>query len=282
MNFRLGFAVSKNLMRSMRTTISAYVDGKQETMEVYITPVNESHSLQGFEKKSVIEVEKYSLTTPIPGTKNTYLIKNTVSKTIKIGNSKNPFKRLATLQTGNEAMLSLIACCIGGEEYERELHKRYTKNRGLGEWFILNDAEMEEIISEFKRRRDIPIPPSKTINDLETIASHIELKIPPFKAKNLFLIYNKIIDKNLLAGLINSFKEIDGITVGHHDNKTYVYVHFKDFLYAKGQNLLVFEITGPPAVHTIKDGYSTVKKWVERMNDAALTAHFSALSISNK
>lgn len=54
---------------------------------------------------------------------------------VKIGYSKNPEKRLKSLQTGNQAPLKLLLVLDGGTDKEAELHERFAELRSRGEWF---------------------------------------------------------------------------------------------------------------------------------------------------
>jgi len=54
---------------------------------------------------------------------------------IKIGRSKNPKRRLQSLQTGNAKELRLIASLEGLGWRERDLHERLREWRVSGEWF---------------------------------------------------------------------------------------------------------------------------------------------------
>lgn len=62
-----------------------------------------------------------------------YFIQDTHSRAIKIGTSKSPIKRLASLQTAHGSKLVLVGVMDGGEQEERVLHQQFTRKRG--EWF---------------------------------------------------------------------------------------------------------------------------------------------------
>lgn len=69
-------------------------------------------------------------------TPHTYLIAAEGSPLVKIGHTNvSPEKRLAGLQTGQPMLLTLLWSQPG--DYERELHKRFSKHRVRGEWFDL-------------------------------------------------------------------------------------------------------------------------------------------------
>lgn len=59
---------------------------------------------------------------------------------VKIGVAVNVEKRLASLQTGNPAPLTLLVAISGNEKMERELHKRFAVDRVQGEWFNFSPA----------------------------------------------------------------------------------------------------------------------------------------------
>jgi hypothetical protein len=68
-----------------------------------------------------------------------YLISD--GKNLKIGHSKNPFRRLKQLQTGHSSKLKLIKVYDLPDWVEKRLHYllRSTKARDKGEWFTCND-----------------------------------------------------------------------------------------------------------------------------------------------
>lgn len=68
-----------------------------------------------------------------------YCILNKAQNTCKIGFSKNPQKRLQTLQTGNSDILSLKFILPGEEESEILLHDKFKEDKIRGEWFIYSD-----------------------------------------------------------------------------------------------------------------------------------------------
>lgn len=64
-----------------------------------------------------------------------YFIQQGESGSIKIGYSKNPAQRLATLQTGHSEPLHMRAMAPGSMAQERALHDRFAHLRVSGEWF---------------------------------------------------------------------------------------------------------------------------------------------------
>ena len=64
-----------------------------------------------------------------------YFIQAHKTGMIKIGRSKDPNKRLKSLQTGSGDKLKLIAVFEGQGHREFELHDRLASYRKQGEWF---------------------------------------------------------------------------------------------------------------------------------------------------
>lgn len=77
-----------------------------------------------------------------------YLMKNSRNGLIKIGFSKDPKVREATLQS-EEPEVSLIFSEVGTMEYEAELHARFSDKRIRGEWFRLSCEEICSITGGF-------------------------------------------------------------------------------------------------------------------------------------
>lgn len=79
-----------------------------------------------------------------------YLIKNTEESSYKIGVSKNPKKRIKSLNTGNSAKLVLVSMFETKYAYkiERTLHRKYSYMRKHGEWFDLSIKEDNNFISD--------------------------------------------------------------------------------------------------------------------------------------
>ncbi|MFE5523459.1 GIY-YIG nuclease family protein [Streptomyces virginiae] len=67
----------------------------------------------------------------------TYVIGMEGSPLVKIGTAANPNSRLATLQTGQPAPLSLLWTCEGDRALEKAVHVRLAAYRTRGEWFDL-------------------------------------------------------------------------------------------------------------------------------------------------
>lgn len=76
-----------------------------------------------------------------------YIIKDCNNNTYKIGKSKNPLKREKTLQS-EKPNLKLIK--IFENNIEKELHELYKDCRLRGEWFKLNNIQLEYICKNYK------------------------------------------------------------------------------------------------------------------------------------
>ncbi|HEX3102408.1 MAG TPA: GIY-YIG nuclease family protein, partial [Pyrinomonadaceae bacterium] len=80
-----------------------------------------------------------------------YLIRDNATELVKIGQSHDPVRRLKTLvdqatlmPTANEFVLIHNWEATG--IVERQLHERYADKRIRGEWFLLTQADIDEII----------------------------------------------------------------------------------------------------------------------------------------
>lgn len=70
-----------------------------------------------------------------------YFARRGTSKSrVKIGFAKDPFKRLAMLQTGADERLNIIALLPGTPADERAIHREFADCRIIGEWFIVDAA----------------------------------------------------------------------------------------------------------------------------------------------
>lgn len=77
-----------------------------------------------------------------------YIISN--SNYLKIGKSRNPTKRLKSLQTGSSKRLTLEACfrTIDDHIAEKKLHKYFAEKKSHGEWFVVTVAEVIQAITQ--------------------------------------------------------------------------------------------------------------------------------------
>lgn len=68
-----------------------------------------------------------------------------IGSQVKIGfTCRSPEKRLGQLQTGQSAVMSLIALQDGTREDEQRLHRQFRHARVRGEWFDADDVEVSE------------------------------------------------------------------------------------------------------------------------------------------
>lgn len=81
-----------------------------------------------------------------------YLIRHGQTSAYKIGIG-NPRRRLHSLQTGNPIPLSLIKHIVSEKycEYEVLLHKKYSKLRINGEWFLIPQAIVTQVLLDFDK-----------------------------------------------------------------------------------------------------------------------------------
>lgn len=75
-----------------------------------------------------------------------YLMQHDVDAHTKIGFSKQPTTREATLRSA-DFNLRIVALFKGTMEDERWLHKRFSSKRIRGEWFNLNEEDIQKIKS---------------------------------------------------------------------------------------------------------------------------------------
>lgn len=86
-----------------------------------------------------------------------YLINIENTDLYKIGVSKNPEKRLKSLQTANGKKLSLINSFETQFNYKLEtfLHQYFSLKKKLGEWFILEPTDVDNFISYCEKGESI-------------------------------------------------------------------------------------------------------------------------------
>lgn len=76
-----------------------------------------------------------------------YLILDESSKKLKIGRSKNVYKRLRQLQTSNSGVLSILFTIKGMGYCEESVHKKFAHLHVNGEWYEYDKS----IIDYFKK-----------------------------------------------------------------------------------------------------------------------------------
>jgi hypothetical protein len=86
-----------------------------------------------------------------------------VVSAIKIGESKNPSRRLRNLQTGNKYLLKIyktITCPDKkyAKQLEGSLHQRYLKKLSGGEWFNITFQEVDYICTKHEQLLQSGIP----------------------------------------------------------------------------------------------------------------------------
>lgn len=96
---------------------------------------------------------------PFEGSGYIYLISNRASGHVKIGFTRNSDieKRKRALQTGSDAelqVLGMFACA--NPKSEKLLHEEFARQRKVGEWFALDEAQIASILDiEWRRKRSI-------------------------------------------------------------------------------------------------------------------------------
>lgn len=83
-----------------------------------------------------------------------YLINETGSNRYKIGITKNDIEyRIEQLQTANAAKLGLIKVFHTEFDFKVEaaLHRRYKSKQTLGEWFELDDIEVNSFLDNCQK-----------------------------------------------------------------------------------------------------------------------------------
>lgn len=73
-----------------------------------------------------------------------YLMRN-ANGHVKIGRSYNPAKREKTLHSENPLWKMIFISQITDINVEKELHKKFNHKRLRGEWFALNDEDIDYI-----------------------------------------------------------------------------------------------------------------------------------------
>lgn len=75
-----------------------------------------------------------------------YLMRDTRTGLYKIGRAKNPAYREKTLQSDNP-LIEIIKQWPGTITDESDLHDRFKKKRVRGEWFNLNESDLDVILN---------------------------------------------------------------------------------------------------------------------------------------
>jgi hypothetical protein len=77
-----------------------------------------------------------------------YVMLNSRNGLYKIGRSNNPIKRENTLQS-EEPEISMLFQVPGTHEVETRLHQQYSSKRIRGEWFRLEQSDIDAIKAEY-------------------------------------------------------------------------------------------------------------------------------------
>lgn len=80
-----------------------------------------------------------------------YCIRNMDSDAYKVGWSRNPFKRISALRTGNDGKLTFVGCFPGRRQDESLIHRLLSNERIRGEWFDNNNGI---VLETFMRLRE--------------------------------------------------------------------------------------------------------------------------------
>lgn len=83
----------------------------------------------------------------------------------KIGYADNLKARLSGLQTGNPTKLTVVIArkIHSPKTIESQLHQKYYRKRGPGEWFKLTDKDIEDIREKLSKTRGPIKEPKPTI-----------------------------------------------------------------------------------------------------------------------
>jgi hypothetical protein len=141
--------------------------------------------------------------------KFTYLMKNVRDGQYKIGESNYPKFREKTLMS-QEPVVEIYACFKSEKCNEKVLHKQFANKRGRGEWFILDDNDLEYIknnIGEFT-----PFDEESYKIELEIEQTTIKSKINLLYKPKEKIIKNK--KNNIIKETHREVYHIDGISYG--------------------------------------------------------------------
>lgn len=94
----------------------------------------------------VIEFNNMDILTRYKSKSQCYIIKDENTGLYKIGKSSDPLSREKTLQSEKP---TLKAVKIFEQDHESELHKLYEKQRVRGEWFKLNNIQLEYVCRNY-------------------------------------------------------------------------------------------------------------------------------------
>jgi phage regulator Rha-like protein len=140
-----------------------YLDKKQTTFLIMLMANNENT----IKLKQMIVENKLNFNDfmPKPDLRKVYIIKN-LNSLYKIGISKNIAKRIRTIETQQCSKVKTIYTskfCINAIQIESKIHKLYENHRKLGEWFDLDNNNINDIIKFIES--SIETEKSKTIQN---------------------------------------------------------------------------------------------------------------------
>lgn len=150
----------------------------------------------------------------------------------KIGVSKNPIDRLkqldSTLLPFNPEVVAMVKV-NNALEIESEIHNTYKSKRIRGEWFILNEEDVEQIISRysFDKQGDHLVGLTSEVNEYLDIVESVESE----KLKDLRALNNEI--EQHQAGIIRLIISLIDLRVKGIDLATLIKIipveHYKEF-----------------------------------------------------
>jgi hypothetical protein len=152
------FSLTKTaLIRNIFSNIESSKIRNKVFSEIHTDKIKEFYRLQNeidelkefidMQKEEINELtkQKISVKQPILERK-TYIIKDCNNGLYKIGFSNNPIKREKTLQSQNP---NIKIVKVFEKNIEKELHLNYKEFRVRGEWFNLNNTQIDYICKKY-------------------------------------------------------------------------------------------------------------------------------------
>jgi hypothetical protein len=123
-----------------------------------------------------------------------YLIIEQKKEYCKIGFSKNPVKRLSSMQTSHHCNLEILHIIEGDIKEEKLLHRKFENYKVKNEWFTFND----EILGYFKRLSlSKDLIKEKILNENTVIQESFNTQNPLIKLNSLKTIMTEKINGNV-------------------------------------------------------------------------------------
>ena len=118
-----------------------------DTVVFYVINEDEEVNKDNYELRKVQKFKDYI---PSDCDKNKYIYIVKAGKHTKIGITKNLQNRFKEIQTANPYLLELVFTKIvkNSASVEKSIHKEYSNFHILGEWFILSDNQINDIINK--------------------------------------------------------------------------------------------------------------------------------------